>query len=629
MDVTNPGLVNVADQVAGNPSLAADSLAVPRQGDVLEPVADDGYPRGEDVSQALDAASTTFPTPAEVRAGSEPGVPVSQDVGQFPGVAPLFAPTPQINIVDTVARQQVPGVGVTEFVVGPDVNIQTNRNEESERRYVVTSVLDADTGGPVVDPAVPVTGTFNGIFDAGGGALTVLSPTPFPPSVVDGIIVGVVSLPPTYNINAAISNVTSLTGTVSAVSPSTGGKVTVSSPTALPVGLVSGRPATLATGVPAYDGAKVVSGVTGAAGTFAKVATASGGTKILVVSPTIVPAALVPGKFATVAGGVYAGVFKVDSLGTAQGGSYDTAADNGGGGTTFHSTTALPAELAVGQSVTVAGGVYAGTHAVTNVNGGADTFDLAVAFAGTDVGTWVQSGNYAFVLDAAYVSDDSGTWTCHTFDVTAAYSSSPAGTWTSHTFNIPGVYGSTAVGLWTFTPVTGFTTRYRLGVSESVGLGLSPANLTSLGISLLSREIVFDEDTPTVADRGASRLVSYYGAGYVVIERSDPGDDSVPVMAKPTAGPPGDAFTLFVQREGAEVFTDQRGAAVEVVVAPPPPTFVPGTSPSYASQGTVDVATGPQPGAPVPTSGVQVPTARNVSVADQSTVVGLPRNVFV
>lgn len=613
MDVTNPGLVSVADEVEGNPSLKVDSLSVPRQADVLVPIADEAQPRAGD-------ASPTLPTPVQVAVGSETGVPASQNVfGQVPGTAPVFAPTPQVNLADTVARQQVPGVGVTEVTVGPNSNVQTNRNAESERGYVVTSVLDADTGGPVVDPAVPVVGSFNGVFDGGSGSLVVLSPAPFPPSIVDGIVVFVSSISGApYATNGSASSVTSLSGTVSAVSPSTGGKVTVSSPTPLPGGLVDGRPVTVATGVPAYDGARVVSGVTGTAGTFAKVATASGGTKSQVISTAAVPAALVPGKFATVAGGVYVGTYRVDSLGTAQGGGYDTAADNMGGGTTFHSTTPLSPELAVGQSVTVAGGVYAGTYAVTNVNSGADTFDLAVAYSATDVGTWVQSANYAFVLDVAYSLTDSGTWTCYTFDVTAVYSSSPTGTWTSHTFVVPGTYAGTATGVWTFTPVVNFTTRYRLGVA--------PADLTSFGVSLLGRELVFSDATTTVADRGASRLVAYYGAGYVVIDRSDPGDDSVPVLAVPA---PGDLLTLFVQREGSEVFTDQRGAATDVTVSPPPPAFVQGASPSFPSQGNVDVAAGPQPGAPVPTSGVLVPTARNVSVADQATAVGLPRNVFV
>jgi hypothetical protein len=621
MDVTNPGLVNVADQVAGNPSLAADAMAVPRQDDALVDVSEEGHPRAEDAVAAVDAGTNVFVTPTNSQAGDSSPAVSSQVSSQVPGTAPAFAPFPQTNIVDTIAQQQVPGVGTTEFVVGPNSNIQVNRNEESERLYVVTSVADADTGGPVVDPAIPVLGTFTAVADGGSGTLVVVSPDPFPPSIVSGDVVNVVSTSGAPIVaNTTISDVTSLAGTVSAVSPSTGGKVTVSSPAVLPVGLASGTLVVLATGVPDYDlGARAVSGVTNAAGTFTKVATASGGTKIQVVSPTIIPAALAAGKYATLAGGVYAGAFKVDSLGTAQGGNYDTAADNGSGGTTFHATVALPAELALGQLVTVAGGVYAGTYAVTDVNTGAQTFDLAVAFSATDAGTWVQSGNYAFVLDVAFTTTDAGTWTCYTFDVTATYSGSPAtGTWSSYTFKIAGTYTATAAGVWTFTPVVNFTTRYRLGVL--------PADLASFGISILGREIVFDDNTLTAADRGASRIVAYYKTNYVVVNRSDPDDDSVPVMAKPQAG---DAFTLFVQREGSEVFTDPAGQVANVTVALPPQAFVPSSFPSFANQGTVDVTIGPQPGEPVPTSGIQVPTARTVNVADQASTVGLPKNVFV
>jgi hypothetical protein len=627
MDVTNPGLVNVADQVAGNPSTSVDSVLVPRQDDDLENVADDGYPRAEDVSLALDAGTSTFPTPVEVSVGNEAPAALPQDYGQVPGTAPVYAPTPQTNLVDTVIQQQVAGVGTTEILVGPDSNIQVNINSESERCYIVTSVLDADTGGPVVDPLLPTTGTFNAIFDGGSGSLVVVSPSPFPPEIVDGIIVGVKSSSgASYDTHGTISGVTSLSGTLSTVNASTGGKVTVCSPTNLPAGLVDGRPVILATTVPNYNGAKAVSGVVSVAGTFAKVATFDGGGKIMVISPTVVPSGLAAGKLATVSGGVYSGTFPVDSVWSAQGGSFDTAANNGSGGTTFHSTSPLPPEVDVGQSLIISGAVYSGTYVVTGVNAGADTFDLAVPFTETDAGTWMQSGNYAFILTTTYVSDDSGTWTCYTFDVTSSFMGPATCTWTSYTFNIPGTYTATAAGSWTFIPSANITTRYRLGVSSADG---SPADLRSFGISLLDREIVFSSTTATVADRGACRLINYYGAAYVIIEKSDPDDSSVPVMACPTAGPPGDAFTLFVQRESSEVFTDLAGQVTDVVIDPPPPPFEPDNFPSQSNQGDVNVTVGSQPGNPVLTSGVLVPTARNVSVADQSLTVGLPRNIYV
>ena len=619
MDVTNPGLVNVADQVVGNPSTATDSLSVPRQDDVLVPAAGEGYPPAREVSLALDAAATTFPTPSSVLAGDQVQASPSQARGQVPGTAPTYAPTPQDKLVDSLAQQGFPGVDTSEFVVaGPSTSLQTNQNQASERRYVVASVTDADTGGPVVEPAAPVSGLFNYVFDAGGGQLTMVSDLPFPPAMLDGIVVSVTSSQPAYSTPQTVSHVTSLAGTIVAAGDAGGGKVTLSSPTALPAGLVDGQPVVLATTVAGYDGARAVSGVTNAHGTFASVASASGGTKSEVISATIIPAALAAGKFATLSGGVYAGTFKVDSLGTAQGGSFDAAADNGGGGTTFHSTTPLPAELVAGQSVTVAGTTYHGTFVVSSTNALAQTFDLAVTFTLTDAGTWVQAGAYSFVLDVAYSSDDSGSWTCYAFDVAATYSATTTGTWSSYTFQVPGTYVATATGTWTYYPSSAPTTRYRLAVS--------PADLLSFGLSLTGREVVFEDDTLTVDDQGLSRPVAAFGAGYVVVSKQDPADASAPVLATPQ---PGDAFVLSVQRLNSEVFSEQAGRVVDVVVAPPPPRFVPDAPAGQASQGTVDVSVGPQPGTILVSSGTQVPTARDVYVADQATSVGLPVNVYV
>jgi hypothetical protein len=46
------------------------------------------------------------------------------------------------------------------------------------------------------------------------------------------------------------------------------------------------------------------------------------------------------------------------------------------------------------------------------------------------------------------------------------------------------------------------------------------------------------------------------------------------------------------------------------------------------SKGPIEISTGPQPGKPIITGGVQVPTATTVNVADQATSVGLPVNVY-
>ena len=68
-----------------------------------------------------------------------------------------------------------------------------------------------------------VVGTFDGVFDGGGGTLVVLSPNPFPPAIVGGVVVNVRTIVGTYyDVNASVSALTSLSGNVSAVSPSTG-----------------------------------------------------------------------------------------------------------------------------------------------------------------------------------------------------------------------------------------------------------------------------------------------------------------------------------------------------------------------------------------------------------------------
>ena len=59
MDVTNPGLVNVADQAYGNPSTAVQSLAIPEDSDVLTPVADEGYPPAKEVAATGNSAGPT------------------------------------------------------------------------------------------------------------------------------------------------------------------------------------------------------------------------------------------------------------------------------------------------------------------------------------------------------------------------------------------------------------------------------------------------------------------------------------------------------------------------------------------------------------------------------------------
>jgi hypothetical protein len=165
---------------------------------------------------------------------------------------------------------------------------------------------------------------------------------------------------------------------------------------------------------------------------------------------------------------------------------------------------------------------------------------------------------------------------------------------------------------------TNNTTRYLLAVA--------PPALSSYPISVLGRPIVFTDDTVTQTDAGAARIITGLGTNFVVINKNDPFDTNTPTLDDPAVG---DTFILDVQRQGAEDIQRTNIPTVDVVIAPPPPTFVPGAGQALSNQGTVDISTGQQPGEPIITSGVDVPTAINVFVADQSLTVGLPVNVNV
>jgi hypothetical protein len=143
---------------------------------------------------------------------------------------------------------------------------------------------------------------------------------------------------------------------------------------------------------------------------------------------------------------------------------------------------------------------------------------------------------------------------------------------------------------------------------------------------MLGRQVVFAGDTLTVADQGAARLITSYGGNFVVINRDDPtpSNGDVPALAVPQAG---DALQLDVNRQGSEQ-VNTAGGTVDVFVLPPPAPFTPTFAPPMRDDGDFDVSTGPQPGTPTITSGTQVPTARFVSVPDQSAVIGLPLNFY-
>src|SRR5271157_2152947 len=180
---------------------------------------------------------------------------------------------------------------------------------------------------------------------------------------------------------------------------------------------------------------------------------------------------------------------------------------------------------------------------------------------------------------------------------------------TTVTCTVTGVYD--ADNLWNAPGVA--TTRFLLVVG--------PPTLTSYPISILGRNIVFADDTLTTADAGAVRVIGGYNTNYLTISKEDLSDSNVPELAIPQIG---DTFTLDVQRQGAEDIRRTGAPTADVTIFPPPPTFVPNPNQDLASQGNVNVSTGPQPGLPIINSGVGAPTASNVFVADQSTTVGLP-----
>jgi hypothetical protein len=143
---------------------------------------------------------------------------------------------------------------------------------------------------------------------------------------------------------------------------------------------------------------------------------------------------------------------------------------------------------------------------------------------------------------------------------------------------------------------------------------------------VLGRQVLFADDTTTVADQGAARIVTGYSTNFLVVDKNDPNDGIVPVLFDPVVG---DTFTLDVQRLGSEQVNTTGAPTANVVVAPPPRVNVPFPTQAGQGGGTFNVSTGAQPNRPVVTGGVQVPAATTVNVADQASAVGLPRNVYV
>jgi len=623
MDVTNPGLVNVADQAYGNPSTAVQSLAIPEDSDVLIPVADEGHPRAEDVTATKDGGNSAGPTPTSSNTINQPPASPSQSSGQLPGIAPAFLPFPQTNIVNTVANQQASQneIQPASFdVIGVGSTIQANQTPGTSRSYTVTSVQDAN-GGPVIDPVPPVTGTFTDVFDGGAGKLIFLvsPPATLPPELSAGAIVAITgSTVPSYNSSQTVLSELAIgPGSYSdANKGNPGGTVTTfSSPVPFPPALVDGLPVSIAGANPYGGSRKVISNIISLnPGTFDEIADAGAGQITVISHATPLPAGLVSGRIVKLSGAYAASGAQAASKIINDHDNITSVSDPGGGKITIHSANPLPINLTDGQMVTISSANYNGTFAISGVT--TSTFDVATPFIATDTGTWTA---YTFNLPIAYGTSYVGTWTCNTFDIAVNFAGTASGSWTSYTFTTPGNFTGDASGsfkIYVNSPPP--TSVFRLGVA--------PADLQSFGVTMIGREITFGKATIPAANRGASRLIGGCGPDFITIGKTDFSDPRAPVLADPV---PGNVFTLSVQRQGPEVTTEAFGSTADVTIFPAPASNIPNKVQSMAVEGPISISTGPQPGKPIITGGVRVPTAINVNVADQSTSVGLPANVYV
>jgi hypothetical protein len=546
--------VNVADQTYGNPPVTVNSLAIPLDDDVLVPVADQATPRAGN-----DVGSMTGPRPAEVIVGQQAPAMPSQNFGQILGVAPLFLPFPPSKADPNIQGQSLTAGNPPEFTVaGPDISIQTNQTGDTERDFTVTAVIDPDTGKPPPFVPVAVTGGFSSAWSAGPSVTTLASPAPLT-GLASGNTVTIQGTPAAYNSTRPAGNVISRDGTFQIAANPLTGKTTLGSSASLPLNLTAAkRVAISGSAVPAYNGNHAISGVVSVSGGFVAVYDNSGvlpGTIVVVASA---PTGLHDNQLVSFSGSTGYDGFHTVVAGSVVDvdGSFSSASDGGAGKVTIHvvgSTTGL----VDGQLVTIAGSTnYNGTYAITNVT--ANTFKITPlgGFVGTDTGNW---STYTFVVDGTYGVTSTGAWASNTFDIDVAFAGSASGSWAVYTFEIGVAFAGTASGTWTYQPppVGGLpATRYKLFVA--------PADLASFGVTMLGREIVFDDPILTIANEGASRLVTAFAANYVVIDRTDKEDTTVPVLANPQAG---DTFTLYVQREGSEVVSALQATTVDVNVS--------------------------------------------------------------
>ena len=623
-DITNPGLVNVADQ-AFKPDLKVDSLAIPLDDDVLVPVAD------QDIDPVTgNPLSVTFPTPAEaIVSGQAPGTP-SQDFATIPGQPPLYLPFPPAPSDPRIQAQSVTAGIIAEITVGPGMSIQTNLTPAVVETYTVTSVLDADTLQPVVVPTPPIFGIFSSVWGT-GGVTTVVSPLDMTGLISDGqavILAAQAGHPTDYDGVWTISNLLDLSGTFDIAITGGAGKTILGSSFPIDGDLGFGkRIAISGSPIAAYNGNHALLEAESIGSNILSImAGANPLTTSTVVSELAV--GLVPGQLVRIinTGGVppagYDGYWIANNVINLDG-SIQSIANGPPTKVTvnlFGSTTGLVDGQIVTLSQTL-GTAYNGQYPISNVT--PTSFDIVHAFAGSSTGNWTA---YTFDITTPFTGTPSSPSELYdsntiTIDVPFAGWSPGTGNYAVNSFEISATFTVTSQGTWIYNPPQQIpTTRYRLYVT--------PSDLISFGISMLGRQITFGD---TAANPDVSRNITGYTSAWIVIDKSEPSNIDDPILQSDPA--PGDTFTLDTQRQGSEVITSGTGIVQDVTLLPIPaaaPPAVPYTADTFPQgQAVVAVSTGQQPGQPIITSGVQVPTAINVNVADQPPIgVGLPPNVF-
>ena len=477
----------------------------------------------------------------------------------------------------------------------------------------------------------PLGGTFTSVQNTGSGIATMVSPTALS-GLANGTTVTIAgSSPSPYDgVTTATNIISQAGGPFGFAAPSAihAGKTTLAFAAALPAAMSTAKWMTIAGGTP-YDGVRAIipGSIVALGGVPLNVSAVVQENGSLTVSTVVSPStvSLANGQPALLSGtGSYDGYWTVSNVVNLGPGSISSIVNSTPGvSATVNLVGTVPAGLAAGQNIVLAGTPdYDGLAVVLSAVTGASSFVIVWTNGASptdNAGTWAA---HTFDIGTPYtIPGTAGQWSCFAIDIDMASAGTASGIWSAFTFDISfgGTYAP-AAGTWTANaPYVQPTTRYKLYVT--------PSDLISFGISMLGRQITFDQDSE---NPGAVRNITGYASNWIVIDQENPADAYIPVLQTPQ---PGDTFTLDVQRQGSEVITSGTGIVQDVTLlpipaaAPPPVPFTADVFPQ--GQAIVAVSTGPQPGQPIITSGVPAPTAINVNVADQPPIgVGLPPNVF-